>query len=145
MIENSENSRELDELRLRKRAGFHGFIPPILSIIRGADAQASVNFSTPFFVADRPYEVYGFSERHEVAATDGAIMLRRVPNGTAPASGTAVLSSSVSLAAAANTLQEGEIIRTAAKLAKDEALSLEATGLLTSLQGVTAVVFLKAI
>lgn len=139
--------RDVDELRILKRRGFYGHVLPVMSIIRGTTATSSANFSTPFFRADRPYAVVEVKERHETAATDGSVMLRKVPSGTAPASGTAVLASSISLAATANTDQTGLLSSTESNrtLAEGDSLALEATGLLTSCAGVTFSVMLKSI
>lgn len=146
-LQETTRIRDVDELRILKRRGFYGHALPVMSIIRGTSATSSANFSTPFFRADRPYAVVEVKERHETAATDGAVMLRKVPSGTAPASGTAVLASSISLAATANTDQTGQLSATesARTLAEGDSLSLEATGLLTSCAGVTFSVMLKSI
>lgn len=136
-----------DEIRLLKRFGYFGTVFPVMSIIRGTDAQASANFSTPFFIADRPYEVLGFRSRWEVAATDGSVKLKKVPNGTAPASGSDILAAAIALTGTANTYVDGVVTGTRAdrRLLTGEALSLEALGLLTSLQGFTGAVYLEAI
>lgn len=140
-------TRDVEELRILKRNGFFGTITPVMSIIRGSDAQASINFSTPFFIADRDYEVLAVTERHEVAASDGSFTVRKVPSGTAPASGTALLSSQASLTGTANTNQSTVLTGTLEnrRIASGDSLALEANGLLTSLSGVSVSVLLKAI
>ena len=145
--QDSNRLSEVDEIRILKRRGYFGHVIPVMSVIRGADATSSANFSTPFFRADRFYEVVEVSERHETAATDGAVNLRKVPSGTAPASGTAVLDSTISLAATANTDQAGTLASdlNSRRLSPGDSLSLEATGLLTSCAGVTVSVMLKSI
>src|SRR3990167_9605034 len=108
--------KDTDELRILKRNGFRGVILPIVYTISGTTlAQTSINYTAPFFYADRNYEVLEFRERHEVAGTDGSavtIMLNKVPDGTAPASGTNILTATLSLKATANTWQSGTITTT---------------------------------
>lgn len=139
--------RDFDELRILKREGFFGSIPPVMAILRGTTPQSSANFSTPFFTADRTYEVLGANERHEVAATDGSVDIVKVASGVAPSSGTTVLASALPLTGTANTNQTAIVSAVDGNkiLNKDESLALNATGLLTSLQGETIAVFLKAI
>lgn len=138
---------EANQLIIRKQGGFFGTIPPVMAIIRGTDAQASANFTTPFFIADRPYEALIVTERHEVAATDGSVDVRKAPSGTAPSSGTSILNSAMNLTTIANTNQTATLSGTLSnrRLDKGDSLVLVATGLLTSLQGETVSVLLKAI
>ncbi len=139
--------RDFQELRILKRNGFFGTIPPVILRIAGADAQSSAMFSTPFFVADRDYEVVEVKERHEVAATDGSLDILKVPDGTAPTSGTSVLASALALTGTANTLQSGVVATSdgARTLKEGDTLAGRATGLLTSLVGETVYIQLRAI
>lgn len=138
---------EFNELRVLKETGFFGVVPPVMFIIRGTDAQASINFTTPFFIADRSYEVLGCRERQEVAATDGTLDVLRIPSGTAPASGTSVLASTINLTTTADTIQTPQIAATLAnrRLDRGDSLTLKANGLLTSLVGVSGSITLRAI
>lgn len=113
-------------------------------------AQAAANFTTPFFIAESAYEVVDVKERHEQAGNDaGAVtlMLKKVPSGTAPASGTNTLSAGINLKATADTNQSGSLSATTAnkQLAVGDALSLVSTGVLTNLLGVTVTVTLRRI
>lgn len=143
--------KEIDELRILKRDGFKGIIPPIVFTISGTTlAQNSINYSAPFFYADRNYEVIEFKERHEVAGTDAGavtIMLNKVPDATAPASGTNVLTATLSLKTTANTWQSGTITSSLPDfvLSSGDALSVISSGTLTSLQGITVAIILKAL
>ena len=142
--------REIDEIRIRKRDGFFGVTLPVMAVLRGTAAQTAANFTAPFFIAQRDYEVIEIAERHETAGGDaGAVTLDvyRVPSGTAPASGTTVLASTVNLKATANTVQYGTLTATLANrvLNDGESLSLISSGTLTSLVGVTVSILLKAI
>lgn len=142
--------KDTDELRILKRNGFRGVLIPVVYTIPGTQAQTAANFTAPFFYADRNYEVVEFRERHEVAGGDAGavtIMLNKVPDGTAPASGTNVLTTTLSLKTTANTWQSGIITSTLPNfvLSSGNALSVITSGTLTSLQGVTVAVILKAL
>lgn len=142
--------KDTDEIRVLKRNGYRGTVVPVSYQIPGTQAQTAANFTTPFFVADRNYEVIEFAERHQVAGSDGSpvtIMLNKVPSGTAPASGTNVLTATLSLKTTADTIQYGTITTTLPNftLARGDSLSVVSAGTLTALQGVTVSVLLKAI
>ena len=134
---------DVNILNIRRRFGYYGSIVPVMAIIRGADAQASVNFTTPFFRADRAYELLDVYERHEVAATDGTFTLNKVPSGTAPSAGTALLAAALSLTTTANTDQRGVV--STKLISTGDSLAIVPSGLLTSLIGVTVSVLLRAI
>lgn len=141
--------RDFDELRILKTHGYFGCTLPVAVRIPGADAATAANYLTPFFIAQRTYEVVEVTERHEAAGTDlGAVtvMLNKVPSGTAPASGTSILSAGINLKATADTNQSGTVIKTSVRrLVTGDALCLETTGTLMSVSGVTVSVLLKAI
>lgn len=142
--------REIDEVRVRKRDGFFGVTLPVNASVPGALAQTAANYLAPFFVAQRGYRVVEVRERHEVAGSDaGAVTVdvNKVPDGTAPGSGTSVLSSAFSLKATANTLQTATLSSTLANLIlrDGDALALESSGTLTAVVGVTVTVLLQAI
>lgn len=145
--------REFDELRIAKQGGFFGVTLPVTFYIQGADAQTAANFTTLRFLnahQDRGYEVIRVIERHETAGTDMSavtIMLKKVPDATAPASGTDVLTAGISLKGTANTNAVGTISTTLnSKLVKaGEGLTLVTTGTLDALVGVTVSVLLKAV
>jgi hypothetical protein len=140
--------RDFDELRILKESGYFGVTLPITFRLGVVLAATAANWSAPFFIANRTYEVISVTERHEVAGTVGTptVMLKKVPSGTAPAAGTYVLSSGISLSATANVNQSGSIIQTSVRrITSGESLSLVTTGTLTSVAGVTVSVLLKAI
>lgn len=145
---------EVDSIRVRKNFGFCGVTKPITVRIEGTSAQTAANYTAPFFIADRSYEVIAVQERHETAGTDGGAVtvdVYNVPSGTAPASGTTVLTAALSLKTTANTNQSGTIsqARTGGVydklLASGDSLSLVSSGTLTSVVGVTVSVLLKAL
>jgi len=140
-------SNTFNEIFLRKNRGFFGVTLPVMHTVFGAGAQTAANFTAPFFIANRSYQILEVIERHEVAGSDGGavtIMLKKVPSGTAPASGSDVLTAGLSLKATANINQTGTIGQIDTLVAGD-ALSLVTTGTLTALVGVTFYVLLKAI
>lgn len=145
--------REVDEIRIIRRDGYFGVTLPITVRLYDSQATATANYTTPFFTAQRTYEVIEFSQRHETAEVTAArtLQLRKVPDGTAPASGTNILSSGIDLQAAANTLQYGTISQTLTdgvpvrRITRGDSLCLIMSGAATELRGVTATVLLKAI
>lgn len=142
-----EQNRVFNDITVVKNRGFFGVTLPITVRLEGALAQTAANFTTPFFIANRSYLVLEVIERHETAGSDaGAVtlMLKRVPSGTAPASGTDMLTAGLSLKTTANINQSGTIglVKT---LTAGDALSLVTTGTLTALVGVTVSITLKAI
>lgn len=135
------------ELRIVKDAGFFGVTKPVIFRLYDTTAQTAVNWTAPFFIADRPYYLISITERHETAATNGdTVMLKKVPSGTAPASGTDMLSTGILLNGTANTNLAGSLSTTAGvrSLAAGDALSMVTTGTLAALKGVTISVVLRA-
>lgn len=115
-----------------------------------AAGAAAADFDAPFFIADRAYIVTAVRERHQTAGTDASavtLMVKKVPSGTAKASGTDVLSAGINMKATADTVQSGSLHGTAANytLAAGDSLALVTTGVLTSLDGVGVTVILKKI
>lgn len=139
--------RDYLELRVLKRGGFYYHPPAVMSIIRGTDAQTSANFAPVFFTADRDYEVVEVKERHTVAASDGSVDVVKVASGVAAENGTTTLVSALPLTGTANTIQTAQISQVDGNrlLHIDDSLALNATGLLTSLQGVSVIVYLRAV
>lgn len=157
----NQNARFIDfdvinvnNIRIAPQEGFRGVTKPVTRWLEGTTAQTAANYTTLFFIADRSYEVLSVTERHETAGSDGGavtVMLKKVPSGTAPASGTDVLTGGISLKATANTNQNGTIsqLRTNSvynrRLSSGDGLSLVTTGTLTAVTGVTVSVLLRAL
>lgn len=140
----------LGPLYAKKSPGRSGYPRLVTITVPGANAQTAALFSAPFFIADAPYEVTEVIERHEQAGTDaGAVtlMVKKVPDGTAPAAGDDVLGSGLDLKATADTNQAGTLTTTLAdkKLVAGDSLSLVPTGVLTNLLGVSVRVTLRRI
>lgn len=140
---------DVAQLRVLKKDGLrHTFSVTVR--IPGTDAATAGNYFALFFIARRPYEIISCKERHEVAGSDGSpvtFQLNKVPNGTAPASGTSILTTGLSLKSTADTLQAGTITAVIAnrRLVDGDGLCLETSGTLTAVAGVSIVVELKAI
>lgn len=147
---NPYTKRDVEELRIWKNDGFFGVTLPVMFRVEGTEAATALNYTAPFFIAQRDYYLVSVTERHEVAGSDaGAVTMNlyKVPSGTAPASGTAMLSSGFNLKATADTNQTGTLVTTAGGLTipRGYALSFITSGTLTAVQGVTASVVLKAV
>lgn len=145
---------KIDQLIINKQEGFYGVTKPVTVRIPDTTAATAANYTTPFFIADRTYEIISAVERHEVAGSDmGAVTLtvEKVPSGTAPGSGTVVLASTFNLKGTANTNQEQVVLQTFSgstpirRLNRGDALCLKTSGTLTAVDGVTVSVLLKSI
>lgn len=139
---------DFTEIHVQRQHGYYGDVFPVMAVLRGADPQASLNFRSVFFKAEgRPYKVVGISSRHETAASDGALQVYKVPDGTAVSSGTNVLGSDMDLTASAATWRDGVLSSDDADLLikSGEGLGLDATGLLASLENLSINVYLKAV
>jgi hypothetical protein len=116
----------------------------------GTAPATSGNHGTVFFVANGAYELVSCKERHATAGSDGGAvttMLKKVPSGTAAASGTDMLSAGINLKATANTNQAGSLHATQAnyQLADGDGLACVLTGTPTALAGMVVEVVLKRI
>lgn len=140
----------MDELRIWKNDGFFGVTLPVMFRAEGTTAATALNYTAPFFIAQRDFYLISVTERHEVAGSDAGavtVMLKKVASGTVPASGTDMLTTGLSLKTTANTNQDGSLVITAGGLTipRGYALSFVTTGTLTAVQGVTISVLLKAV
>lgn len=163
MAENSQSTAgwikdlgfpDTDKIRVTQQEGFLGVTKPVTVRIPDTMAATAANYTAPFFIADRPYEVLWCMERHETKGTGAGavtVMLKKVPSGTAPASGTDILTTGINLKATNNTNQEGTIsqARTSSvynrRLSRGDSLSLVTTGTLTAVAGVTVSVLLRSL
>jgi len=96
-----------------------------------------------FFVADRPYKVVAITARPLVVGSDGSAVtaeIRKVPSGTATASGTVLHSGTYDLKGTINTNQSLTLVTTSAvRLAAGDALAFDVTGTTTAARGVLTV------
>jgi len=77
---------KIDQLIINKQEGFYGVTKPVTVRIPDTMAATAANYTTPFFIADRTYEILSAVERHEVAGSDGSavtLTVEKVPSGTA--------------------------------------------------------------
>ena len=114
---------------------------------------ASINYNVPaadasFFVADRAYTVKGIRGVVDVAGTGGACtaVVRKVPSGTALASGTALHSGSYNLVGTVATNQTLTLSTTGSDLllAAGDRLAVDYTGTATSAIGAISVTLAPA-
>jgi hypothetical protein len=145
---------KIDQLIINKQEGFYGVTKPVTVRIPDTDAATAANYTTPFFIADRTYEILSAVERHEVAGSSGSavtLTVEKVPSGTAPGSGTVVLASTFDLKGTANTNQEAVVLQTYSgsvpvrRLSRGDALTLKTSGTLTAVDGVCVSVLLRSI
>lgn len=97
---------------------------------------ASANFYTStFWTAPAKCVVDSVTARWNTASNSGTVTVHKVPSGTAPDSGTALLSSTISTAGTADTRTTGTLSTTAAtlELAEGDSLQLVDGGTVTSL------------
>lgn len=108
-------------------------------------ATAAVNQAC--FIADAAYQVVGVNAVWGTASSSGTVTVEKLTGTTAPGSGTALLTGTISTAATANTVTAGTLIATVAtlQLAVGDRLGVVFSGTETSLVGLTVVVSLKRI
>ncbi len=114
--------------------------PVVVSYVYGDAAS----IDSAFFVADRAYRVHAIRARINVVGSDGGAVtavVRKAPSATAPASGTALHSSSIDLKGTANANQSLTLSATTAdlNLAAGDSLCLDVTGTTTAARGVVTV------
>ena len=145
-LEEEGKDEDVDQIRVRKNAGFKGITLPVVVYV--LDGTASADYTTCFFIANRQYKLVSVTERHEIKGTHGSavtVMLNKVPSGTAPASGVSMLAAGLNLKSDINVNQSGTITATVANtvLKAGDSLALETTGTLTAVRGVTVSVLLE--
>jgi len=121
------------------------------TLINGAGGWIPVSFhydatsvDQQIFVANRAYKVKACRLTPRVAGGDAGavtVMLEKCPSGTAPGSGTDLLTGTLNLKGTADTVQVGTLVATAASLAlaAGDALALDFDGTLTAAVGVITV------
>lgn len=137
--------------RMTRPGGNYGGMFSITVRIPDSAAASAANYTTPFFIADRQYEIIDVFERHETASGAGVVDVLIVPSGTVPslAAALTVLEAGLDLTTAANTNQRGTLRRREASsarsiLARGDALALVTTGVIAALRGIAVTVILKA-
>ena len=121
----------------------------VTEALQGAAAATAANYGI-FFIAPFACEVVSVREVHTTAGTDaGAVTLdiEKLTGTTAPDSGVSVLSATINLKGAANTVQAPALTGTTAnkQLAAGDRLCLKDAGVLTAVAGVAVTVELKAL
>lgn len=124
-------------------------------VVEGLAGAVSVNvvygeaiaIDAAFFVANRAYQVQSILVRPLVVGSDGSAVtaeVRKVPSGTASASGTVLHSGTADLKGTINTNQTLTLSATPATilLAAGDALALDVTGTMTAARGVVSVLLL---
>lgn len=99
------------------------------------------------FIADAAYLVTAVREVHGVASTSGTVTIEKLTGTTAAGSGTAMLTSTISLAGTANTVVSGTLSATEATLtlAAGDRIGGVLAGTLTNLAGCVIVITMTRI
>lgn len=96
--------RDVANIRVLRRNGFFGITLPVMFVVPGTAAATSANLTAPFFRANRTYQIVECYVRYEHAATNADTLdLLKVTSGTAPASGTSILTATIDITGTANT------------------------------------------
>lgn len=116
----------------------------ITETLGGTVPATAANYGI-FFTANQAMKIVRVRARWEVASTSGTLQIKKVPSGTAKASGTDVMSATISTAGTADTNASGTLSATEATitLADGDSLALVSGGTLTNLVGLTITVTLQ--
>jgi len=114
----------------------------VTQAIPHTDAASANFYTTVYWIAPAKCVVDSVDARWNTASTSGTVTVHKVPSGTAPDSGTALLSSTISTAGTADTTTAGTLSGTAAtlELADGDGLQLVDSGTLTNLVDLTVTV-----
>lgn len=122
-------------------------VPQHFYVPLGTPAGAAAADYDQLVIVPEASEVVSVTERHAGAASSGptTVMVKKVPSGTALASGTDTLSAGIDLTATVDTNQSGSLHGTPAnyQLAAGDSLGLVTTGTLTGVDAVAVTVKLK--
>jgi hypothetical protein len=104
---------------------------PITEALTATDATRVV------YVVTHPCKLVAVSEAHTTASSSGTLTLEKLTGTTAPGSGTAMLTATISLAGTANTVLSGTPVSDVSilTLAAGDRLALKIAGTMTSLAG----------
>lgn len=135
MLFNNEN--------LGPRANVDGALVPKRHAISFSLTAASASF--PVFVANDDYIVEGITATFGTASTSGTLQLEKCTGTTALASGTNVLTGTISLSGAANTPVSGTLSANpiTLSLASGNRLNLIVAGTMTNLATSVVTIYLK--
>lgn len=89
------------------------------------------------FIATRPMRIKAVSSEFTTASSSGTWTVEKTPSGTAPGSGTVLLSAVIALSGTANTPANGTVLSTIATitLAAGDSISIVVAGTMTNLVG----------
>jgi hypothetical protein len=109
------------------------------------DAATAVDRNV--FVADRAYQLVSVEAAHATASTSGTLDIEKCTGTTAPGSGTSMLTGTLDLAGAANTVVSGTLHATAANtvLADGDRIAYDFGGTVTNLVGAAVTIVLRPI
>lgn len=116
-------------------------------IVHQTYSLAADMVSGNFFVADRAYEVMEVAESHDVPSTSGTLMIQRLQGTEAPGSGDDLLTATIDLSAADDTVVRPALTATVndRRLERGDRLAAEFAGTVTSGVAVAVTVVLKPV
>lgn len=105
----------------------------VTEVLAGAAPATAANYGT-FFISDRVYKVISIEAVHGTASSSGTVMVERLQGTEAKDAGDDLLSSAISTAGTADTVNTGTLTSTTANLtiADGDRLGLVDGGTLTS-------------
>jgi hypothetical protein len=107
---------------------------------------AAASVSQSVFICDAAYQLVSVKEVHGTASTSGTLMVEKCTGTTAPGSGTACLTGTVSLAGTANTVVSGTLNTDASiTFAAGDRVSLKFAGTMTNLVGCSVLLTFKRV
>ena len=127
---------KIDALDVDKKYGF-----PIHVHLASTTAATAANYSV-FFTAPHALIIYRVIARWDVASSSGTLQLKRVPSGTAPASGSDILKTTINTAGTANTNVERKKFDFSQTLIEQgDSISLVSGGTLTNLDNLVVTIY----
>lgn len=110
--------------------------------LSGTTAATTGNYNV-FFTARHPMEVMRVTARFSAASTSGTLQLRKCASGVAKASGSDILSTTISLAGTANTdvVRDSKDLTGNSILREGDSLCVVEGGTLTNLQNLAVTIY----
>ena len=134
-----EKNQMVNSMYVLKKDGFYLSFPFL-----GAAGATAANYDQ-VWTCRHPMELMRVSVCFSVASTSGTLQLERLTGTTAPAAGTAILSTTISLSGTANTVvsHQGNALTAARVLKEGDRLAFIDAGTLTNLVGLHVTLYCK--
>lgn len=117
---------------------------PVAHSLPGTTPATAANYGV-YFTAQFSCEILAFAALWETASSSGTLTIEKLTGTTAPGSGVPLLSSTISTAGAANTVNHGVFIisGTARQLTRGDRLAIRDGGTLTNMVGLSTTSVIK--